>query len=499
MHFRFQLGPLVIMAVMFKKHTPLRGPNGVEVPFRLPESMVVEMNSDSAGIACTAKLCAPMPILEGFDALFSVSYPSKELRAIAQDIHTVNLRSILMSFAAQVSEFTLRSQLGTATSLTAEDVKSWLPLLINQSPTLETVDLATKRAEDFTGEINHQQIQEAWDMMMSWRHWNPEQLAALHSVRSAVGSVVLITGPAGTGKTLVQQIIAAFFFLVGFHVLVLAPANSNVADFVAKLHQNFPDGNVQALRILPTSAEIKLKDVAGQTESQAPSSTQDIPVADAHVFEFEMVRAQIQAAGEKYDNGRDASLGAQVLKTARNKSLIGKHLAMLYTGPRKEKVDMWKKLLEYIEQCERDDFDWNDKIAVDHYDQCYRACKKYYIARHRFLVTTTGNVYNSDIQDFWAQDLYNVPCQGVIVIVDEACKDNEIDTLGALMCRGFRHKVVGLVMVGDNRQLKPTDTASRGQVIFSPFPQRKSLPLLSRLKDEGHPCVEMLEQHRMVS
>lgn len=268
-YFRFHLGQLVIMAVTFKLYTPLKGPNGVEVPFRLPEGMTTKIDSDQVGIECAARLCAPMPLLEGFDALFSISHPSKELRAIAHDIHDQDLRTpIMMSFQPSVSDFTLRSQLSTATALSANDVARWVPTILNQSPSLSPVDLATTCAKDVENEINEDKIQEASRMMMGWRDWNLEQIAALKSVRSAVGSIVLITGPAGTGKTLVQQIIAAFFFLIGFHVLVVAPANSNVADFVAKLHKNFPDGSVQALRILPSSAEKNMRDLSNSSQSQ---------------------------------------------------------------------------------------------------------------------------------------------------------------------------------------------------------------------------------------
>lgn len=52
-------------------------------------------------------------------------------------------------------------------------------------------------------------------------------------------------------------------------------------------------------------------------------------------------------------------------------------------------------------------------------------------------------------------------------------------------------------MLGDERQLEPTNTSAKGKVEFNPFSGRLSLPFLTRLKRQGFPCVELKEQHRM--
>ena len=81
--------------------------------------------------------------------------------------------------------------------------------------------------------------------------------------------------------------------------------------------------------------------------------------------------------------------------------------------------------------------------------------------------------------------------------MDEACKDREIDTLSALLHPDWRAKITGMIMLGDERQLEPTNTCAKGRVQFNPFNERLNIPLLSRLKREGFPCVELVEQHRM--
>ena len=81
--------------------------------------------------------------------------------------------------------------------------------------------------------------------------------------------------------------------------------------------------------------------------------------------------------------------------------------------------------------------------------------------------------------------------------MDEACKDREIDTLSTLLHPDWRAKITGMIMLGDERQLEPTNTCAKGRVQFNPFNERLNIPLLSRLKREGFPCVELVEQHRM--
>lgn len=73
-------------------------------------------------------------------------------------------------------------------------------IILNQRHDLDLVDLGTKRAPEVEPTETQAAIEEAFNSMLSWKSWNPEQMDALHSVRAAIGGVSLITGPAGTGK-----------------------------------------------------------------------------------------------------------------------------------------------------------------------------------------------------------------------------------------------------------------------------------------------------------
>lgn len=119
------------------------------------------------------------------------------------------------------------------------------------------------------------------------------------------------------------------------------------------------------------------------------------------------------------------------------------------------------------------------------------------MGRQRLVCTTTGNCRSSDIVDNYARNRYDVECAGLCVVLDESAKDREIDTLSALLIPDYRHKITGMIMLGDERQLEPTNTSAKGSVTFNPFNDRLSIPFLTRLKRQGFPCVELKEQHRM--
>ena len=49
------------------------------------------------------------------------------------------------------------------------------------------------------------------------------------------------------------------------------------------------------------------------------------------------------------------------------------------------------------------------------------------------------------------------------------------------------------------RQLPPINPSAHDEVQFDIFKQRREMNLLSRLVAEGFPCVQLVEQQRMVS
>ena len=234
-----------------------------------------------------------------------------------------------------------------------------------------------------------------------------------------------------------------FFHRLGFHILSLAPANPNCGHFMQELHKNFPE--VDAVRIFPASTEIELAEV---NESQAKlDKPGHIGGASVSFLDFELARHAVEDS--KYKDPQNLGLQAKVLKAARNGTY--KHPGnftdatgrRIYTG-----VDYWAVLHDCIEKCKSKRFDWNDVAMVKQYETAYRACKEHYMNQNRFVVTTTGNVRCSEIITNWAPDSR---CRGIVYMLDEACKDKEIDTLTALLSKEFQRKIIRVVMTGDDK------------------------------------------------
>ncbi|KAK3678273.1 hypothetical protein LTR78_001568 [Recurvomyces mirabilis] len=226
------------------------------------------------GIHCTAAVQ-----LRPHDAVFMIpGIDVKKFPGICQNRDDWHADKFDVRCDPHISSFAVSNQLKTADALSNPRNAFWRKIVLNQlHDDIETVEIATKRkfdpqskprevsdeavrqAMEADGPKFRKQIQDAYQEMLNSRKWNPEQLEALKTVRSVVGSIVLITGPAGTGKTLVQQAICSFAYLLGLHVLAVSPANSTCADFMRKLNKLFP--HIKATRVFPASAELDNKGI----------------------------------------------------------------------------------------------------------------------------------------------------------------------------------------------------------------------------------------------
>ena len=466
----YRIGGVLVMAVRFAPTRPIGGPAGV-VKFDLPERLRVSMSWDDpmTGDPLTAsgsRTVVPLRLPIGYDALFIVqNKPNPEdnarLRQTSLGRNDADRRfAAQVKFVATMPRATLYNQLMTAMNL--ERAHGWHEVVLNQRhDQLAKVDLATSRlgtamisdsndaqqndasaaqaaAEPIAEQPVAVGVEQALEWMLKWRTWNAEQLQALHSIREAVGRIVLITGPAGTGKTLILQAICVLFYLMDLHVLVLAPANSNCADFMRKLVQLFPKDNtvcgkqVLATRVFPPSADFSPeKEAKAHNSTTRPASneanrcaatTLDVPTDSvpepspavdsgfAEVFDLEMIRSELQSSSDKYSQFKDFGLAQQVLNAARE----GTETLVEQLG-REEPVDVWQVLRQCLDDVQAGIFNWTNKAAVQKYQQSYNACKAHFMSKKRLVVTTTGNVRCEDIVDNFASNKHGVECKGMIV------------------------------------------------------------------------------------
>ncbi|KXT08633.1 hypothetical protein AC579_6564 [Pseudocercospora musae] len=504
----FRVGGVVALAIRFSPFRLLGGPQGT-VKFDLPDRFLADVSfelspeHEEQRMTCE-RSPVPISIDWAHDALFVLRKPNAAVKAAAARPSRTNVEScaIQAKFSPRMPEKQLINKLMTASNVL--HANRWQQVILNQDhESLPTVNLATgcairadQKAPRLHTEID-EVVEEAFVWMLRWRNWNAEQLQALISVREAVGGIVLISGPAGTGKTLLIQAICVFLYKIGLHILVLAPANSNLSDFIGKLKElfgNHSNSPVKATRVYPTSADFSPSKIAsGQTCIHNPESTQEDDTGD--ILDFEMVRSDLQYSDDKYTSHRDYGLPAQVFRAARDETY--ELWGQLEGSPADEQVDFWSVLRQCMKEAADGSFHWADQGQVKRYNMAYERCKAHYLAHVRMVCTTTGNVRCSDIVENWAANKHGTETKGIVVVLDEACKDNEIDSISALLHPEWRDKIHGMVMLGDERQLEPCNTGASGRMVFNPFNDRISIPLMSRLKREGFPCVQLLEQHRM--
>ncbi|KJX92459.1 hypothetical protein TI39_contig5851g00006 [Zymoseptoria brevis] len=493
----YQVGGAVVMALRFGDFKQLGGP-GVG-HFTLPDKLTVKMRWENrAGdqFHCdAARSTLPIQLPSVHDALFIITKANdKMLEACVKPSDDVQGEIFNVHVTSSENKFTLTSKLSAAVNLVHPDSSRWHDLLMNHdNSALETVDLAMKRVDDveITPEIE-KAVESAMRWLLTFQNWNEEQLIALRSLRSAVGSMVLISGPAGTGKTLVLQALCAFFYKLGLHVLVLAPANSNVKDFMAKLNKLFPE--IDATRVFPSSKDFspdKIAKKAHRGEDPKNSTQGPLQEAETDILEFDMVRAEVDSRDKQREKFDDCGLAAQVLKLAREGKISNVEVVAGVSE------DSWGILRACIEQATEGTFDWRNVKDVQKYQKAYDACKAHHMALCRLVATTTGNFRCDDIVNNWAMEKHGVECRGIIYVLEEGCKDTEIDSISPMVFPEYRHKITGVVMLGDERQLEPCNTSAKGQLCFNNFTDRLSIPLLSRLKAEGFPCTELVVQHRM--
>lgn len=114
-------------------------------------------------------------------------------------------------------------------------------------------------------------------------------------------------------------------------------------------------------------------------------------------------------------------------------------------------------------------------------------------------MTTTGNVRAKEmVEHFYSkEETYGVPQVGVMVFVDEAAKDLEPNIWSGITCATWSEHVRGVFLFGDDKQLKPTNTSSKGDVVFNAFSARLNISLPARLVNENFQCHRLVEQRRM--
>lgn len=144
--------------------------------------------------------------------------------------------------------------------------------------------------------------------------WRAEQLENLASMKSNNGMMKLVSGPAATGKTTLQEAIMNLFVDLDFNFIYDAPANTNVADYMQRFNRDFP--GVPIVCAAPSLADTSLSD-------DCQNVGMDEPTMDDFKDEiaFNMLASDVKAKDikQKFALTRKFHIRSRVLATARDK------------------------------------------------------------------------------------------------------------------------------------------------------------------------------------
>ncbi|KAK3680639.1 hypothetical protein LTR37_021127 [Vermiconidia calcicola] len=488
----------IVLGVNFEKFDRLGGKDS-DLQFRLPRDLAcsfVLVRPGSTKLEVDGFLMTGNPGLPRHDAFFRITSHKK---ATFAHMASVESRKCIVKCKPHYSSFTYNSQLETIRELQLTDNERWRDILLNQRhDKLGYVDL--------TAGVNPAKKEKADRWIRNWRPWNPEQLAVIEGVTAAKGGMSIVMGPAATGKTLLQQALAIYFYALDFHVLAVAPANDNANKFARDLLEakiELPWLELDWLedlsfnRLFPSSREIPVDEMS---EKQAYLRKVGHTKGDTLPFpEF-----LLALGGDTKEKGahREYGIVEAVIKAAEEKKyVLHKTLQSEDGAIISRDYNAWDVLRTFMSEYRAGTLDLANMWKMRQYRLAYRACKGQIVGLNRLMITTTGNVRSREMLQYWfsPESEYGLPRKGVIVLVDEAAKDLEINVWSAIVCWRWSDWVQGVFLFGDDKQLQPPNTSAKGETQFNYFSDRLDIPLPNRLVQEGYPCHFLLEQRRMHS
>ena len=465
----FEVDGFPVLAVKFGSFTRLGGAND-EVVYSLPNELYTKMrfmgygeSDDFEGYLETEALGLP-----SHHAFFVItSRPVKWF----EDKHRIFFQRKGfykdVKFKPHYNSFCYNSQKETISDLQDEKKSGrWHPLLRNQRPDL-------LKFVDMTADGKHTQAElvrhNLW--LMKLKPWNTEQLKALATIHKAAGGVSIIMGIAGTGKTLLQSAMCMYFAQLGYKCIIATPANTNadhstlemsqlaaitdakLVEAMSALGMNdnrpSPKGGdrrhkIRVHRLYPSSRNYGFRRMTQEQASHRKQVHVHRNVSTVKSLEFKLHGYKDRKVGI-----RDLAIERAVIDEADTGELHLTRRIKLDQGDKQ--TDVWDGLRKHLQASREGTFDWNDKRAAKEYESCYEACKNHIVALTNVMVTTTGNARSDELLLHWTNSDpdYGVPFKGVIVFLDEAAKDLEINTWMPIVAMG--DKVRGVFMFGDEK------------------------------------------------
>ncbi|KAI6910860.1 hypothetical protein KC318_g9609 [Hortaea werneckii] len=345
------------------------------------------------------------------------------------------------------NSFTSSGQLKTLGLLCDKNANQrWHRILLNQlHEAIGEIDMTEGAG------ISKKEKDDADRQLLNFMTWNAEQLKVIEGIRRAPDGMLVVLGPAGTGKTSLQEALATYFWRLGYHVLALAPANSNANHLTRLMLKQAVEG-LRCHRLYPSSRDLGLDKMGkGQAEHRRVGH-QDGNATGSHEFFFLLARL------EEHKNEKTTARDCGVEQAVYDEALKGEFSLMKcfrtfdpdedeYNG----EVDVWEVVRDGIHEL---------RDIQKHNEEVQRSNAKlkpgHIISKTRFMITTTGNARSAELLEHFGRDMDgHQTCKGMIVFVDEACKDHEVNVWAPIVCEAWAEKVKGVVLFGDEKYHPP--------------------------------------------
>lgn len=476
-----------ILAVKFIRDFARLGGAGKQKSYKLPREIHVAVrstpfpedearNSDD-GITLHCRQCEFSGI-PGYDAFFEVLNPPESrvirynrFQSYDSDNRAAPLRWLY--FRPHFKSFTYTSYLETSSHLQHHGDR-WHAILLNgDKSTLETVDITAS-----VGDSNDTTITEADNWMFGWREWNPAQKAVLAVIHEAKGGVVVVKGIAGTGKSLLQSVLAIYFARLGFKVLVALPSNTNATHSAEAIVTATRQDRIE--KLVRQESPARCNDGRRRTPiSPFPTACRVFASSLGHAAEH-TTRRQAEHAEPFHDTGASSTLrsflytlGAhatansakldyaiehRVIEEAEKGEFVfethtqDRTLGRCANSARRPWIDLWGAMRDFLRMARDADFKLSE-LTPDQkffYSQVYKKCKSQVLAATDILICTTGNVRCAEVLECWlqAEKDFGIEYKGVICLLDEAFKDLELGTWNAICAA--EDEVKGVFLFGDD-------------------------------------------------
>lgn len=418
-----------------------------EITYKLPRDLYTKITFDLPGTGQQLQVHGFLTTVPyGFpahEACFLVTSQSLEdmMRGISKP-ENVFAKGFEVLFTPCSNSSTFSSQLETVAQLQKKANSRWHGILLNQvHDVIEAIDL--------TADVDRRALAEADEWLEHWMEWNPEQTQVIEGIRKAKGGMVIVMGPAGTGKTLLQQALAIYFYKLGFHILALSPANSNADHLATQMKKVGGISGLEFSRLYPGS-----RDKAPDKMSERQAAEQKAGHDAGNIVCFSELLTALEELDQRGAFEHEYGVVEQVINAAMSDELkLHRRLRDEKGKARGDVTNVWDLLRKYIAAYQDGTFNPKSESEAMEFRMAYGACKGHIIGLNRFMITTTGNVRASDMMENWCrpEKEYGVPRRGVIVFVDEAAKDVEVNVWSGIVCEAWATRVNAVFLFGDDK------------------------------------------------